>query len=331
MNQPHLSQQQGYLLFSLTYANLFHFPLKASECVHYAPLDTVPEAEILDDLTTLKKMGLVAEMDGYYCLPNRTDLIAARKNKMEIVDRLNAKTHRLARVLFPFEWIRCVLLSGSLAYGNPSDGRDDIDFFLVVAKNRVWVTHYFLRLLKALTGNSQCCTNYIVSEDALELAFPNLFTALELRNAKLIKGASIRTNLFAENAWASDFFPSTLPSEEFELPPSMSSRLFNVLNRFWPVAWMDWLLFRWVVFRSRGNYAPSRSTFKPHSPQRQLALFQTLLDNFSGAMREALPQWVEHIESEILHLKQALVLWESGQSMAPLFKTRKKPCPANPN
>lgn len=119
---------------------------------------------------------------------------------------------RLARAC---PWIRLVGVSGSAAYGKARP-QDDIDFFVVTGKRRLWVTLLTAMLLGRIarlraTEAPVYCFNRSLEEDRCEAAFRDrrepLF-AREALNLRVLLGGTYYATLLREAAWMEGYFPN---------------------------------------------------------------------------------------------------------------------------
>jgi len=111
-------------------------------------------------------------------------------------------------------WIKLVALSGSTAY-DAAKPLDDLDFFVVARRNRVWTTllvAMFLAKVDRLRnrGSAVLCFNRAMEERECMLAFRSstepLF-AREALNLKVLNGEDFYRQLLQVAPWMQDFFP----------------------------------------------------------------------------------------------------------------------------
>jgi predicted nucleotidyltransferase len=121
------------------------------------------------------------------------------------------KAEKIAGFLSLFPFVRGVSVSGSLSK-NFADEDSDIDFFIITAKNRLWIARTFMHLFKKLTflaGKQHWfCMNYYVSEDHMEIKEKNLYTAIEVATLMPLRGISVSRDFIAQNNWSQDFLPN---------------------------------------------------------------------------------------------------------------------------
>ena len=115
-------------------------------------------------------------------------------------------THIIKR--FPF--VRAVMVTGSLSK-NSSDIKSDLDFMLITANNRLWISRTLLMLFKKiffLNSYKFFCLNYYITESSLTITERNIFTATEIATIKATYNAPLMEKFIHENNWVQDFFPN---------------------------------------------------------------------------------------------------------------------------
>ena len=112
-------------------------------------------------------------------------------------------------------WIRVAGVSGSTAYGGAKPS-DDIDFFLVTARDRLWLSLLLAlvtaRLVRTRTRSSTVyCFNRILDEETCMGAFAStrdpLF-AREALNLRVLRGGDAYRDLLAAARWMEGPFPN---------------------------------------------------------------------------------------------------------------------------
>lgn len=129
------------------------------------------------------------------------------------------KARHLLRYLKYIPWIRFAAVSGSVSFMS-ADEDDDIDIFLVTARNRLWITRAFELILFRMLGvrrrysdtdvRDRICINYYITEDSLDLKKSrggSFFTALEILMMKPVYKGNYYQRLLSANTWVKEFFP----------------------------------------------------------------------------------------------------------------------------
>jgi len=111
-------------------------------------------------------------------------------------------------------WIHLIALSGSIAYA-ASKPRDDVDFYLVTRRNRVWITLLFAMVTARFRrmrnpAFPRFCFNRILDEGECREAFRSrqdpLF-AREALNLRVLEGRPYYRDLLISATWMDGVFP----------------------------------------------------------------------------------------------------------------------------
>jgi predicted nucleotidyltransferase len=168
------------------------------------------ERETEEAFRFLENEELIFRVDGFYALYNNSFLVQRRKKGNERAVGQLRLAGKIAKLLSWFPYVKGVAVSGSLSK-NFADERSDIDFFIITAKDRLWVARTFMHLFKKLTylvGKQHWfCMNYYLDEAGLELKEKNVFTAMETITAMPLRGDLVFKNFVAANEWTKEFFP----------------------------------------------------------------------------------------------------------------------------
>lgn len=133
-------------------------------------------------------------------------------------------TRRLVQIC---PWVRLVALSGSMAYRR-AKREDDVDFFIVTRRNRVWITLLVAMLAARIRRMRDkdlavLCFNRILDEDACRDAFKSAQDALFAREAlslTLLRGHAFYRDLLESAPWMARVFPRLF--EKALGPPNLS-------------------------------------------------------------------------------------------------------------
>ena len=200
---------QYNILSCLAYFDIFDYPLKKEEIQNFLNQKaTVKELE--GGLAFLEHAGWVKCRDEFYFLGDDPSLIARRQQGNERAISQLAIAGKSGAFLSGFPYVRAIGISGSLSK-NFADEKSDIDFFIITAKNRLWLArtcmHIFRKFAFLAGKHNWFCMNYYVDEDGLEIKEKNHFTAMELITLLPVKGKKYFDTFFEANEWAKHFFP----------------------------------------------------------------------------------------------------------------------------
>lgn len=210
------------IVATLLYYDLFSFPLRAEEIVRYAPqplaTDALPEqGEWWDSRSPQPDSHGV-----FWFLKGRDDYIQRR---LELTNASAGKLDRarkFARLLQLVPGVRFIGVTGSLAMASAVP-EDDIDFLIISARNRLWLTRALV--LSALLawgvkrpddGRSEypnlICANIFLSEGDLYIPDENLFIAHEICQMLPLLGESTYNSFLSANGWVKQFLPQWKPA-----------------------------------------------------------------------------------------------------------------------
>ena len=255
------------LIEKLAYFGVFNHPLRAEEIQNllhnYYSLAHIQHA--LKELVALK---LCFEDTGFYSMhDDMANDVRNRLEKEQTAAKFFRKLPFYARLIAAFPYVRGVAVSGSLSKGVIHE-EGDIDYFIITAHNRLWITRMMLIIFKKIAlfnSRRYFCVNYFVSEKHLEIPDQNLFTATEIVTLLPVFNEAEMARFKAANPWVH------LHYGHFEQPiaiPTQKVR-FNFLKRSgeWLLNnkigdWLDILSMHITVWRWHVKFKTfSRSKF----------------------------------------------------------------------
>jgi hypothetical protein len=207
---------QRAILHTLAYADVFDYPLTASEIHRYltglkATLEEVSEA-LKDDLPG---GGQIVRLGDYFTLRGREGTVETRLRRMAASKRWWKDAEFFACLLASLPFVRMVAVTGSLAMDN-MDAGGDIDYFIVTSSGRLWTCRLMsllvVRFARLIGVN--LCPNYFVSEQALALEERSLYAAHELTQMVPLYGRNIYDGMRRMNLWADRYLPNARNAPE---------------------------------------------------------------------------------------------------------------------
>lgn len=198
------------VIHTLGYFNLFKHPLTRNELRAFLSVE-ISQEKLNAVVDALLAEGAVSETGGFVQLATSPDLAALRQPKEERARMWLRKVPRYAGIIARFPFVRAVAVSGSISKLSATENAD-VDFFIVTAKNRLWIARTLLHLFKKLTfitGHQHLfCMNYFVDESRLALPQENIFTAIELYTLIPVYNGSLVQQLKAANPWVRTLLPN---------------------------------------------------------------------------------------------------------------------------
>jgi len=260
---------------TVAYVDIFDFPLTAAEIHRYLKgVRATPAAvrQALQGEEFLTKR--LSRVDGLYALPGREEIVATRKARREIAARLWPQAVRYGRQIGALPFVRMTAVTGSLAVDNAASDAD-IDFFIVSAAGRVWLSRAFVVLVVRLAARRgiHLCPNYFLSDQMLSFTERDLYAAHELAQMVLIAGHEVYGQLWADNSWMENFLPNAAgPPRELALAePSKRARPWSSGAEFLLSSRLGSRLEKWEMERKvakfarlNGSLAATEAAFSAH-------------------------------------------------------------------
>lgn len=169
------------IIQTLSYFDIFDYPLTREELYHFfwSPKETLSYTDFVSRLE--KEMvqnlqGKVENSGGYYFLSTRREIIASRERKIRYTEEKIKKARQAAKKLRYLPFVRALFVCNQLPVGVKKNS--DIDVFIVVKNNRMWLTRLLITIMlsffrlrrtsKKITD--RICLSFYVTDDALDLS-----------------------------------------------------------------------------------------------------------------------------------------------------------------
>lgn len=226
------------ILRTLAYFDIFHYPLSNAEILSFNA--EITSQNIIDiTLDSLCKENIVFKIGEFYSIQNNISLALRRHKGNKFAIEQMKFAHKAAKILSRFPYVRGLAISGSLSK-NYADESTDIDFFIIIAPNRLWfarsVMHLFYKLILFTGRQRWFCMNYYVDEAGLEIEEKNIFTAIEITTLLPMIGKKALDSFMQANNWAKDHFPlfCVETANVAEIKKGIVNRL---IEKFFNAAW----------------------------------------------------------------------------------------------
>ncbi len=215
------------VLKTLSYHNLFHYPLKQKEIKRLLIKYSLAGDDLSKILAGLIKKGKVDKEDDLFFLKGRQAIVMIRKKRLKPSLKKEKIAQEMVNIIKAVPFVKGIALTGGLAMLN-SNKNDDIDLFIITKKNTLWLTR--LLLLAILTVlkkrprigknkknlKDKICANLFLEEDALKIRKQqqNLFIAHEIAQMKvLVNRGDILQTFLQENIWVKSYLPNFLNNQ----------------------------------------------------------------------------------------------------------------------
>ncbi len=260
---------------TVAYADVFDMPIDVPRLHRFLVGCSAGASEVVSAVGELVESGQLGRRGDIVHLPNRAEVLGVHDERTERAEKMWGEAQRWGQRIARLPFVRMVAVTGGLAVDSVAD-HDDIDYFIITAPTRLWLTRFMMVGLVKLAERDdiELCPNYIVSERALEFDDKALYVARELAQMVPIVGADRCTDLRRRNSWMFDFLPNATiegdRSRVAEVEPSTATRVLEAVIRR-PIfdrleRWeMDRKVLRLQQVRSRRSEvgAPDESSFSP--------------------------------------------------------------------
>jgi hypothetical protein len=208
--QPVPESLDAAITWTLAYADVFDYPLTAKEVHCYLVGTRVPLPVVKDRLDGGRLPAHVSRSGNYFTLSDREHLIETRRRRTRKAAEIWPGAIRLGRAIACLPFVRMVAVTGALSMNNVTD-RDDIDYLIVTAEGRLWISRAIIIQLvvkPAARRGTDVCPNYILTERAFATFDHDLFTAHEMVQMVNVAGRSAYRRMYQLNDWVADFLPN---------------------------------------------------------------------------------------------------------------------------
>ncbi|MEO8470969.1 MAG: hypothetical protein ABI477_02210 [Chryseolinea sp.] len=217
---------------TIVYFDIFKYPLKIDEVIAFMGISGFMRDEVQGALDELTAHSIVSKIEDFYSLHDDNEKVSRRlKGNIEAAKHM-PMAMRWARFISNFPFVRGVLISGSLSKGY-MDEKSDLDFFIITASGRLWITRMLLVVFKRIFlfgSHKNFCVNYFVDSDNPKIAEENIFTATELATLIPFYGAEEYDKLVRSNLWLREYLPNWQKKSLNGVPKSRAKGLKKLLE-----------------------------------------------------------------------------------------------------
>jgi len=205
--------------------DLFNYPLTAREVWQLSSGLDIDQYAVGQRLEQLVSQGNLGQLQAFYFLPGRDELVATRHERYNITAEKFKYAMRAVKLFRWLPWIKLIAV-GNLIGGHNLRRESDIDLLIVTTKGRIWISRLLVTTITKFLGwrpqlnNSQdkICLSFWASEDALD------FSKLKLENDLYFRywlaglypvydSAGIYEKLVSSNAWLNKELPNWSPKQ----------------------------------------------------------------------------------------------------------------------
>lgn len=290
---------EAAIIRTLLYFDIFNYPLTQDEILRFHP-EAHDTHSIIETISHLKNNLIIYKHDQFYSLQSDSSSCERRKKGNALAKKRLYTAQRYSRVIAAFPFVKGILLSGSISkdYMDPSS---DIDYFIITAPKRLWLTRALLALFKRIflfNSKKYFCTNYLIDSDSLEIEEKNFYTAIESTTLIPVYGKSLCEKFMQQNSWTKQMLPNMLQQrnayieERKNLVKLILERFFSgTLGEKLDLLFMKLAMNRWkkqfgksfnqedfnLAFKSRRNVSKNHPRF---FQKHVLVLFKERIEQF---------------------------------------------------
>lgn len=168
------------ILAALAFSDLFDFPLTAEEIwrnIFFPAKRDISFFDVIDALENNPRLRECTEFQGgFYFLKGKMENVRLRLDRYVIAERKYRVAKKVVRILACLPFVRMISVCNTLGWSNARD-ESDIDFFIVAAREHLWVTRMLCTGLMQIYGvrpkkntmKDTICLSFFVSDDALDV------------------------------------------------------------------------------------------------------------------------------------------------------------------
>jgi predicted nucleotidyltransferase len=213
------------ILATVIYYDGFNYPLTAFEiwkylisADYYAEKNQNDKFSLIDVIGRLEKDNIaeyVKSQNGFYFLKGCKQLVEKRiaNNKISV-----GKINNLLKTV---SWLKCVPfvrmigVTGALAMKN-AQAKSDLDILVVLKSGKIWtgrtlvtlMLHFFGKRRHGLKIADKICLNFFITDQSLEIATKDLFSASEYMFLFPLYGGETFKKFQIKNQWIKSMKPS---------------------------------------------------------------------------------------------------------------------------
>lgn len=211
------SKLEKAILLTVSYSNIFDFPLKKEEIKRRLIGSVTPSFRNLEKiLAGLIEKKLLFEKEGFYFLKSSKNTVSSRKRREKIALKKSLDAQKFINFARKIPFIKAIVVTGSLSTNN-TNLNDDVDWLIISSKHRLWIARPLVLLVSTLFNrrrrrngdhrDNSWCFNMLMEESSLSLPLSkkNIYTAYEVCQAKFVfDRGSVEELFLRKNRWASE-------------------------------------------------------------------------------------------------------------------------------
>ena len=159
----------------IVFFDLFDYPLTAYEVWKYLDKEALLN-EVVDILDALSISGTINKKKGFFFLPGRSEILTTRSLRHNYSLRKIKIARRFTKLFKILPSVKAVILTNSIGQNNMRDS-SDIDFLIITAPKRLWLTRLFCTGIAKLANSrpteknkrDKICLSFYLSAESMNL------------------------------------------------------------------------------------------------------------------------------------------------------------------
>lgn len=256
-------QLSKHILATIIYYDGLDYPLTAFEIWKYLIRTDyydqnqifihTPLVEVIKILDSQELSEYIRNLNGFYFLKGRQELVFQRINRAKISAGKLKKLRKLASLIRSVPYVKMIGVTGRLAMKN-ANLKSDWDLFIVIKHGKIWTGRTLVTLLLHLIGKrrygrkitDRACLNFFVTDESLEVMTKDLYSANEYMFLFPIFGADTFVRFQIKNHWIKGMKPhyelDEMPSIKTLVDGFWSRNIRKIGERIFDSKWIEsWL------------------------------------------------------------------------------------------
>lgn len=209
------------IIETLAYFDVFDMPLTKEEVCKWLWKQKATLFEVNNMLDILYTESKISYAHGFYCLLGREDIIERRRLAVTIIDKKMDIATKATKRLRWIPFFQAMFVCNTVASSSASHC-SDIDVFIVVKRDRLWLTRIFVTLTLSLFRmrrtkkhvTNRICLSFYVTDAHLDLSDvtigePDIYLVYWIDQLiPIYDPINILEDIFKKNNWAHTYLPN---------------------------------------------------------------------------------------------------------------------------
>jgi len=252
------------IIKTVAFFDLFDYPLTVDEIWKYLWL---PDSSPMDPIKLKTILALpeiqtaISSRNNFYFLAGRESIVEVRRVSLVYTRRKIRRARFAARILKYFVGVKMMAAVNSVVLGSVKK-ESDIDLFIVVARERMWLSRLMVTALIHVFGlrrhgkkiTNRLCLSFYVTEDHLDIGDVMLerdpYFCYWLATLAPIYDDGCYENFIRMNSWLKKFLPNFFVEAPARFPKAGDS-IFSRLTKYLDGLWYFSFIGAWCEVRAK--------------------------------------------------------------------------------